>query len=185
MYGEFSRRRFLTKAAGIAAGIGVAMAADDLEVLAAQAADAPSRTAANDKIVVGFIGVGGMGSYNLSDFKQCPEVEIAAVCDVDEGRRQNAAAAAGSNPAMYGDYRELLERDDIDAVVVSTPDHWHCLPTVHACEAGKDVYCEKPLSLTVKQGRAMVEAARRYGRVVQTGSEIGRASCRERVCHCV
>ena len=172
MYGEFSRRRFLKKAAGLAAGIGVAMAADDLEVLAAQETGGPpAPPGADDKIVVGFIGVGGMGSYNLSDFKSCPEVAIAAVCDVDEGRRNNAAVAAGSNPAMYNDYRELLERDDIDAVVIATPDHWHCLPAVHACEAGKDVYCEKPLSLTVKQGRAMVEAARRYGRVTQVGTQ--------------
>lgn len=171
MHGKFSRRGFLRRASSVAAGIGVAMAADDMERLAAQGADQPEKVAPSEKIVAGFIGMGGMGNANLSDFKRCPEVEIAAVCDVDEGRRRAAAQNAGNDPDQYNDYRELLERQDVDAVVISTPDHWHALPTIHACQAGKDVYVEKPLSLTIKQGRAMVEAARRYDRVTQVGTQ--------------
>jgi len=171
MLGRFTRRSFLRKASSLAAGIGVAMAAEHMERLVAQAADQPQKVPPSDKIVVGFIGLGGMGNANLSDFKLCPEVHIAAVCDVDEGHRRAAAQNAGSNPDMYSDYRKLLERPDIDAVVISTPDHWHALPTIHACQAGKDVYVEKPLSLTIKQGRAMVEAARRYDRVTQVGTQ--------------
>jgi predicted dehydrogenase len=170
MFGRFTRRSFLRQAGAAAAGIGVALLADDLEFAAAQPA-APDSVAAADKIVCGFVGLGGMGTYNLSDFKRCPEVVIAAVCDVDQDRARSAADLAGSNPDVYGDYRRIIERPDIDAVVISTPDHWHTLPFIHACEAGKDVYSEKPLSLTVKWGRAMVNAARRYGRVSQVGTQ--------------
>ncbi|MEZ6106554.1 MAG: Gfo/Idh/MocA family oxidoreductase [Pirellulaceae bacterium] len=87
-----------------------------------------------------------------------------ALCDVDSRHLQAAAKEAqdrGRECELFSDYRMLLERDDIDAMVVSTPDHWHALPVIHACEAGKDVYCEKPLSLTIAEGRAMVEAAGR------------------------
>ena len=171
MYGRFTRRRFLKQAGAIAAGVGVALAADDLEWAAGQDGGAPGKVPASEKIVAGFVGVGGMGSYNLADFKRCPEVVVGAVCDVDEGRRNAAADLAGNKPEAYNDYRRLIERSDIDVVVISTPDHWHTLPFIHACEAGKDVYVEKPLSLCVKWGRAMVEAARRYGRVSQCGTQ--------------
>jgi predicted dehydrogenase len=168
---RFTRRSFIRRASQIAAGVGVLMAADDLERAAAQAAAEPAKLPANDRIVMGFIGMGGMGMANLGDFRLCPEVHIAAVCDVDEGHRLSAARAAGEGTATYNDYRELLARPDIDAVCISTPDHWHALPFIHACEAGKDVYCEKPVSLTIKQGRAMVNAARRYGRLTQIGTQ--------------
>ena len=84
---------------------------------------------------------------------------------------QGASKKAGHKPSMFGDYRQLLERKDIDAVVLSVPDHWHALMTVDACRAGKDVYCEKPLTLFVTEGRKMVEVARETGRIVQTGSQ--------------
>jgi len=126
---------------------------------------------ANDRIVVGAIGCGGMGSSDMSDFKANPDVEIAAVCDVDRHRLQEAVQKAGGKAEAYSDFRKLLERKDIDAVIVATPDHWHALPTIHACEAGKDVYVEKPVATTVAEGRAMVDAARRYGRVVQVGMQ--------------
>lgn len=125
---------------------------------------------ANDRVVTGHIGVGGQGNSNLNRFLK----NAAAVCDVDQNRAAAAAKrveGAGNKCEIFGDYRKLLERKDIDAVVISTPDHWHALPTIHACEAGKDVYCEKPLTLTVPEGRLMVEAARKYKRVVQTGSQ--------------
>ena len=119
-----------------------------------------------------FIGTGGQGKSNMGALiKMAVPV---AVCDVDSARLAEAAAIV--NKARAGvvaekDYRKLLERKDIDAVVVTTPDHWHARITIDACAAGKDVYCEKPLSLTVAEGRAMVNAARKHGRVVQTGSQ--------------
>jgi predicted dehydrogenase len=98
-----------------------------------------------------------------------------AVCDVDSDRlgkaKERVEKAIGKPCAAVSDYRKLLDMKDVDAVVVSTPDHWHALTTIHACEAGKDVYCEKPLSLTVVEGRAMVNAARKHKRIVQTGSQ--------------
>lgn len=99
------------------------------------------------------------------------DVEAVAVCDCYRQRAEQAAAMLGGKPAVYTDFRRLLERDDVDAVSISTPDHWHALMTVLACQAGKDVYVEKPLSLTIGEGRAMVRAARRYQRVVQAGTQ--------------
>jgi predicted dehydrogenase len=129
---------------------------------------------ANERIVTAHIALGGQGMSNLGAFRKLPGVAVAALCDVDQNRLTKALKVfeGGNNKCEgYGDYRKLLERDDIDAVVISTPDHWHALPTIHACEAGKDVYVEKPLSLTVVEGRKMVEAARRHERIVQTGSQ--------------
>ena len=126
---------------------------------------------ANERIVTGHIGVGNQGTADLKAFIK----NAGAVCDVDSKRLATAATvlqlAGVSKPGVFKDYRALLDRKDIDAVVVVTPDHWHALPTIHACQAGKDVYCEKPLSLTVAEGRKMVEAARKHDRIVQTGSQ--------------
>ena len=131
----------------------------------------PSRSfGANDRIRTGHIGVGGRGMGHLEGFFD----QVVAVCDVDQSHRAEALQylkGRGKSVEEYGDYRRLLDRKDIDAVVIATPDHWHALPTIDACAAGKDVYIEKPLSLTVVEGRKMVEAARRYNRVVQTGSQ--------------
>jgi predicted dehydrogenase len=96
---------------------------------------------------------------------------VLAVCDVDQNRRERAAQRVGDKCAAYNDYRELLDRKDIDAVLIATPDHWHTLTSINACEAGKDVYCEKPLTLTIEEGRKLVQAVRRYARVFQTGSQ--------------
>jgi predicted dehydrogenase len=134
----------------------------------------PSRAfGANDRIVTGHIGVGGQGTSNLKAFLS-KGVSVAALCDVDSKRLASAmqiTKTAGHTTEGYSDYRKLLERKDLDAVVISTPDHWHCLPTIDACLAGKDVYCEKPLSLTISEGRRMVDAARNAKRIVQTGSQ--------------
>jgi predicted dehydrogenase len=128
---------------------------------------------ANDRVVTGHIGVRNQGTKNLKAFQKLSTP--AAVCDVDRDVLAEAAklleAGGVSKPGADRDYRALLDRKDVDAVVVTTPDHWHALITVHACQAGKDVYCEKPLSLTVAEGRAMVNAARKADRVVQTGSQ--------------
>jgi predicted dehydrogenase len=126
---------------------------------------------ANERITVGCVGVKNQGSGNLKRF-QSAGCNIGAVCDVDSAVRADAMKlVTGSKPADYADYRKLLDRPDIDAVVVTTPDHWHALITIDACQAGKDVYCEKPLSLTIADGRRMVQAARAHDRVVQTGSQ--------------
>src|SRR5207253_8559490 len=112
---------------------------------------------------------------NLKAFLKQPAAQVVAVCDVDQTVLAAARAvvdkANGGSCQTFNDYRQLLDRPDIDAVVVTTPDHWHALPTIHACMAGKDVYCEKPLSLTLAEGQAMLKAARKYKRIVQTGSQ--------------
>ena len=138
----------------------------------AASAKLATRVGANEKIAVGLVGAGGMGMYNMGDFKRSPHIRMAAVCDVDAERMARAAKQAGGSEILQiKDYRALLDRKDIDAVICGTPDHWHALVTVHACQAGKDVYCEKPLAHNIKEGRAMVDAARRYGRVVQVGTQ--------------
>lgn len=128
---------------------------------------------AADKVTVGLIGCKGQGWSNLSSFLKQPGVICAALCDVDESvlnqRAANVNKLAGNKPGLYGDFRKLLEQKDIDAVIVATPDHWHCIPMVYACQAGKDVYCEKPLANTIEECNVMVKAAARYGRVVQVG----------------
>ena len=126
---------------------------------------------ANDRIVVGQIGLGGRGKYELSVCLRNAGVRIAAVCDVYRPLVDGAVSMLGGKVDGYQDFRRILERKDIDAVFVSTPDHWHAIAAIMACQAGKDVYCEKPLTHTILEGRRMVEAARKYNRVVQTGSQ--------------
>jgi predicted dehydrogenase len=124
---------------------------------------------ANDRIRLGFIGVGNRGDQVLDAFLVHKDVEVTAICDIHQPYVDFAVAKAGGRAASVRDYRALLDMKDVDAVAIGTPDHWHALQMIHACEAGKDVYVEKPLSLVVREGRAMVEAARRHGRVVQVG----------------
>lgn len=108
---------------------------------------------ANDTITVGLIGCKGQGWSNLRAFLAQPGVRCAALCDVDRNVLNERAAGVekitGYKPRLYSDFRELLDQKDIDAVIVATPDHWHCIPMVYACEAGKDVFCEKPLANTI------------------------------------
>lgn len=126
---------------------------------------------ANDKIGVGLIGSGRQGNVDWKLLVSNPDVTPLAVADVYQPNIENGIANAGGKATGYKDFRRLLERKDIDAVVVGTPDHWHALATIMACEAGKDVYCEKPLSLTVHDGQAMVAAAKKHDRIVQVGSQ--------------
>jgi predicted dehydrogenase len=126
---------------------------------------------ANDRIRVGIIGCGGMGTGVWRTFLAQPDVEPIAVCDVYEPFRKRGAKMCKDQVAEFKDFRQLLDRNDIDAVIVATPDHWHALLTVMACQAGKDVYVEKPLSHTVREGRAMVDAARKHKRIVQVGAQ--------------
>jgi predicted dehydrogenase len=126
---------------------------------------------ANDRVRVGLIGHGLIGTRHLLDFKAQPDVEIVAVSELSEERLEAAATAAGTSPARYKDFRKILERPDVDAVVVSTPDHWHALMTILACAAGKDVYVEKPLTLVLREGEWMQQAAGAHKRVVQVGTQ--------------
>ncbi len=130
---------------------------------------------ANDRIRVALIGCGGQGCRDLGFFLANPEVDCPVVCDVDDTHLADGVKACTAKgrkaPDTERDFRRVLERKDLDAVIVSTPDHWHALPTVLACQAGKDVYVEKPLATTIDEGRAMVTAARKYNRVVQMGSQ--------------
>jgi len=166
MAGKVTRRDFIRKT-GVAAAATAAMPL----VVSARALGQGDKVAANDRIGLGFIGVGGMGSGHLGGFLGNPSCEVLAVCDVDQFHREHAAQRVGEKCGSYTDFRELLDRSDIDAVVIATPDHWHTLTSISACEAGKDVYCEKPLTLTIEEGRRLVQAVRRYARVFQTGSQ--------------
>jgi predicted dehydrogenase len=125
---------------------------------------------ANDRIRLGFIGVANRGGQLLTAFTTHDDIEVVALCDVYRPALEKANARFDGKAATYGDFRELIDRKDIDAVVIATPDHWHAIQTVTACDAGKDVYCEKPMSITIHEGRRMVEAARRNQRVVQVGT---------------
>ena len=166
--GGASRRAFLKRLAGGAAAI----AASSSGWARALEPAARGVRGANDRIGIGIIGVGDLGRHHhLSILMGIDEVEVLAVADVDSRHVDDAIKKAGSRVKGYKDYRNLLDRSDIDAVLIATPDHWHALPTIHACQAGKDVYCEKPLTLTIAEGRAMVNAARRHGRIVQTGTQ--------------
>ena len=139
---------------------------------------------ANETILTGHIGVGGQGNGNLRRFSN----HAVAICDVDSERLAKAIKSTESRGRVcegYDDYRKLLDRKDIDAVVISTPDHWHALASIHACQAGKDVYCEKPLTLTIGEGRQMANAARDHQRIIQTGSQQRSASNFRTACELV
>jgi predicted dehydrogenase len=137
--------------------------------LASTAMSADRVWGANDRVRLGFIGLGNRGDQVLDAFLSHKDAEVVAVCDIHQPYLDFAAKKIGTGPRQFKDYKRLLEVKDLDAVVVVTPDHWHALMTVDACKAGKDVYCEKPLSLYVAEGRAMVTAARDNKRVVQCG----------------
>jgi len=164
-----SRRTFLA-ASALAAGTWAHARADDSAKPSTKPGSKP--IGANERITLGFIGVGGMGTGLLNIFKKFDDVNVAAVCDVYEPHVLRAKSEAGGKPETYADFRRVLDRKDIDAVVVGTPDHWHAIPTILACQAEKDVYCEKPLSYRIAEGRAMVEAANKYKRVTQMGNLI-------------
>jgi predicted dehydrogenase len=136
----------------------------------------PARAAgANERVIVGLIGPGGMGGNLLASFVSQKDVEIAYVCDPDANRMGQAAQSVekktGKAPKQEKDMRRVFEDKAVDAVIIATPDHWHAPATILACEAGKHVYVEKPCSHNLREGRLMIEAARRHNRVVQTGTQ--------------
>lgn len=164
---QASRRRFLGASAAALAAPTIVPST----VFARQGRPAPS-----DRVVIGIIGTGDLGRRHHLDGKilSHKRLQVAAVCDVDRNHRDQAArdvyARTKRRVGVYKDFRDVCDRKDLDAVFVVTPDHWHALVAINVMESGKDVYCEKPLSLTIQEGRKMVEAARRYGTVFQTGS---------------
>ncbi len=130
---------------------------------------------ANDRVQVGVVGLGGRGNDHMGYYNSIDDCRIAAVCDVNQTARERAVAkinkAKGHNPTEFADMRKLFESKEIDAVSLPLPNHWHALATIWACQAGKDVYVEKPASHNIFEGRKMVEAARKYKRMVQVGSQ--------------
>jgi len=173
---ELSRRDFLGRTGqGIAAaGLGWAASTLGIPPVEADPVKPRKKPMQNDKIVLGLIGCGGMGPFNMRTLMQKPEVEVAALCDVDSSHLPANVAEVekqyGKAPQTYSDFRRLLERKDIDAVIIATPDHWHALPLITACEAGKDVYCEKPISHDIAEAKAMNAAVKRFNRIVQVGT---------------
>ena len=160
-----TRRDFIGKSAVIAAGIGITSA---FPLYAGRRI-----TGANDRIVAGVIGINGMGMADLTAFLKQPGTECAAICDIDDNVLNTRAAdiekLQGKKPVLYKDFRKMLERPDIDVVIIATPDHWHCLAYINALQAGKSVYCEKPLANSIEEINLMQRAATRYGKVVQIG----------------
>ncbi|MCC6164278.1 MAG: Gfo/Idh/MocA family oxidoreductase [Acidobacteria bacterium] len=168
---SISRRSFVSSAAaGVAGGL-----VAGTPVLAQTAASRQRVLGANDRIRIGSIGVGGMGRSHLNNFQQHDDVQIVTVCDVWDVNRRRAQRMTekqtGGAASMEADYRRVIDRQDLDAVIVATVDHWHAIPMMLACQSGKDVYVEKPISHNVTEGRAMVAAARKFDRVVQVGTQ--------------
>jgi predicted dehydrogenase len=158
------RRRFLGTAAKATAALSAAG-------LATRASASNGILGANDRVTVGWVGCGGRGRFVAGHLLDLPSVEITVVCDVYERNVERAKRFVGPRCIADKDFRRVLDREDIDAVLVATPDHWHAIPTVMACQAGKDVYVEKPVGHNVAEGQAMLGAARRFDRVVQTGTQ--------------
>lgn len=183
---QTSRRSFLKRSAAFSTVVGAPW------IVPATALGRDGRPAPSERIVMGCIGTGGQGIGIMKAFLRQPDVQVIAVCDVErEANIYYRGSTAGRDPAQqlvhqayadaqgtsrfrgceaYVDFRELLANDDIDAVTVTTPDHWHALASVAAANAGKDIYCEKPLANSVAEGRAICQAVERNGRLLQTGS---------------
>ncbi len=173
---KIERRDFIKTS--IAAAGGAAASSSSSETLGAPAINdqANSVLGANDQVRIGMIGCGDQGNWDATDFVRHPNVKIVALCDVYEGSIKERLDSPllkldSAKTPCFKDFRRILDDKNIDAVIVATPDHWHALPTIMACQAGKDVYVEKPLSLTIEEGRRMVAAARKYNRVIQVGTQ--------------
>lgn len=165
-----SRRRFIKTLSGSAIIVGLPSI-----VSAMESPSEVKRVAANDKISIGLIGCRGIGWENITSHLKLPDVDCIALCDIDEEilnkRASEIEKQTGKAPSKYKDFRKLLEQKDVDAVIIATPDHWHALQMIYACEAGKDVYVEKPMANSIEECNVMVNAAKRYNRIVQVGQQ--------------
>jgi len=165
---QVTRRGFIKRTAVVLSGT-VGFPA----VIPASALGLEGKAAPSNRVAMGFIGVGGKGTHGMRNFIGCSDCQPVAVCDVDGSAREEARNVAGlPEQNAYTDFRELLARDDIDAVQVATPDHWHVLASIAAVRAGKDVYCEKPLSNTIAEGKALLDVVGQYGAVFQHGTQL-------------
>jgi hypothetical protein len=188
---RISRRQFLGRTAALSGSIAIPW------IIPSPALGANGSTAPSERITVGLIGNGLMGGGHLRRLAGDRDFQLLVVCDVDRLRREDGSrrveetyAADSSSSTYHGctafnDYRELLARPDIDAVVIVTTDHWHTLQAIDAAKAGKDIYCEKPISITIQEGRKLVETVRRYGRIFQTGTQYRSIPTIRRVCEFV
>jgi len=159
-----SRRQFIKDAATLGA---VGMAATQLPARAAQ-----RRAGPNARIHVGLLGCGGMGQGNLQNCAAYDDVVVTGACDVWPERREAVVAQYGPTCKPYADYREMLAREDVDAVIIATPPHWHALQAIDACAAGKDIYVQKPMTLHLAESLALRNAVRKHGRISQVGTQI-------------
>ena len=188
---NLTRRQFLRSASTVAAG--AALAGPTIITGRTLGVEPPS-----NRITIGMIGMGRQAYHsNVKAFLGASDAQVVAVCDVDTWRLENARKAVEQHYARnktsgvfkgcaaYRDFRELLDRRDIDAVMISTPDHWHVPMAIAAAKAGKDVSCEKPLTLSIAEGRALSDAVRRYGRVFRTDSEFRSHACFQKTCELV
>lgn len=167
------RRDFITKTSVLAAA-----SLAGITIYSCKTKNKPTKTKPNDTINLGFVGLGMRFTQLFDEFKNLEGIKILAVSDIDDQRIDRATtlvnAYYGKNEkacAGYKDFRELIIRKDIDGVIIATPDHWHAIITVMAIKEGKDVYCEKPVTHTITEGRAVIDAAAKYGRIVQVGSQ--------------
>jgi predicted dehydrogenase len=169
---RITRRQF----AGVAAAAAVPL------IVPSSALGDDKKAPASERVTLGFIGMGTMNRGHLNVFLGQKDCQVVAVCDVDTTRRENAKRMVESRYSKeqkgeykgcgaYNDFRELIARKDIDAVVIATPDHWHAIPCIEACKAKKDIYCEKPLTLTLREAKLTIDAVRKHERVFQTGSQ--------------
>ncbi|MDB6165281.1 MAG: oxidoreductase domain protein, partial [Lacunisphaera sp.] len=157
---NFTRRNFLKTSALAAAGVALSTRSWAQVV------------GANSDVRVAVVGLNGRGKNHLTSLSKIPGVRVVAICDVDTAVLEKTAKTLPAGVKTYTDVRELLGARDIDAVTIATPNHWHSLMAIWACEAGKDVYVEKPVSHNIWEGRQLVAAAKKYNRVVQAGTQI-------------
>ncbi|MFH1882831.1 MAG: Gfo/Idh/MocA family oxidoreductase [Planctomycetota bacterium] len=168
---QISRRSFLKKTTSAAVG-----AISFPYIVSSSALGQAGAVAAGERIVMGFIGTGGRGASLLRNFLHLYDAQVVAICDVKRQNRDRAKQTVDkqyktTGCSAYSDFRELVARDDIDAVVVASTDHWHLLHALAAVRAGKDVYCEKPLGMSVEQGQVLRREVNRYSRVFQFGTQ--------------
>ena len=171
---EISRRQFLKRSVRLGRTLGAAVAVP--YIIPSSALGGDGSVPPSERIIMGGIGLGGQGTRDMRNFMTCADVQFVAVCDADTDRRNKARAVVDENYgnkdcAAYNDFRKLLGREDIDAVLSATGERWHALTSIYAARAGKDIYCEKPMSLTIAEGRAVADVTKRYGTVYQCGTQ--------------